>query len=325
MTRTLSSNPNYRESRVFASLKDTKESLSGNLTTAQYLRVYDEYLERSLSPIFTNTRVFDAFACQLVNWQITYPRRKSTLGNREDLPRAVTNFLFAVGSEARVKAFRSLKVDRGLLIGFLSKFLESLKDYKKCCEGDNPDLQHNLAVIHKTEAAFRSKKPLYQVLAETEHWFEATCAFKTKIMEKYLRVTLTTAQRDYVKFFDCRVDLDDLIQIYLNYLSRAIDRCDYGQGTLTSHVQTYMVAAKNLAAKEDLRTRLTNSIDHGVDYVDLADQAGFTQNLYLEGRESSEYNSALAELLNIVDPHGIGQYYFKLTDNLQPERNQYVI
>lgn len=241
----------YKHSQVFASLKGISEQIEDNLTTSQYLQSYDAFLERSVIPIITGTRVFDVFVSRLVGWQEKNFRRKVTFLSRAEVPGLVVNFLLQTSPEKRVEAYRRLNLDRGVCIEFLKLFQDLLVTYRQACncELKNPvsgkfDLGHSLHVKATVEANLRATQPLMSTYLESKFWFDRALEFKQRIMEKYVRLCLTTAKKDYVSHFKMEVDLDDVIQYYLMATSRAIDKCDYRQGVLTSHIQNWFLTAR---------------------------------------------------------------------------------
>ena len=48
-------------SKVFSDLKDIREKIQGNLTTAQYLRTYDILLYTAMKGIVEHTNFFDTY------------------------------------------------------------------------------------------------------------------------------------------------------------------------------------------------------------------------------------------------------------------------
>jgi hypothetical protein len=319
-----STSNNYQASVSFQKLKVIKESIDGNLTTAQYLRVYDAYLSNAIEPIIVNCRAFDIFLGQLTSWQVRQPRRKVTMGDRKDLPRLVTRFLISQGREARLAAYRELNLDRGILVSFTSTFLDSFKDYMQALDltlksstGVPASMEECLRIKALIESNFKTKEPLFGILNEAEHWLNIALNFKAKIVEKYVRLTISAAQRDYIEVFDCSVKLDDILQTYLAYTSRAIDRCDFHQGALTSHIQTHFLAARNAVTKQrQLHLKLVE--------IQKLDQESFDNHLedsrsYLTERENQETAQRISRLARIVDPRGAARAFLGIPESLSTQ------
>jgi hypothetical protein len=93
----------------------------------------------------------------------------------------------------------------------------------------------------------RCGKDLWVAVRDVSYWLGKAHEMKSRIMEKYLRFTLTMAN-SYYKNSHTSIDLDDLIQNFTLAVSKAIDKCSVNQGTLTSYIQQWMRSAQNSSA-----------------------------------------------------------------------------
>lgn len=317
----------YRSSRAFQELKNLKETVTGNLTTSQYLKTYDEFLERAMAPILTKCRFFDSFLGSLISWQARSHRRKISFLGREDFPRLAVNFLLKSSEEDRVVAYRGLQLDRGIRLEFLRVFQTSFVDYRKACDMSltpppgSTQAAWCLKVRNAVDSGIRSSQPLLATLRESEYWMNVALEFRKMILEKYVRFTINAAQRDYVNFFKCSVELDDIVQTYLLYTSRAIDRCDYKQGALTSHIQNYFLAARTAVLK--LKER--NASELNLNLLDLNSEDDLSSELrspatqFETARTTEEELRVISQLAKLVDPVGAARAYLEIPETL-PER-----
>jgi hypothetical protein len=160
--------------------------------------------------------------------------------------------LFNALRSANVKMIEQAKdmhINRGLLFGFIAFFLNRLGDYKRLHE------QAALGVITRSKCwiierqiGLRDNGELYQAIKEVEYWNGYARKWKDQIMEKYTRMALLQAQATY-KDYNHVVKLDDVVQIYLVVVSRAIDRCDSRHGVITTFMQSWFKSAKSEVAK----------------------------------------------------------------------------
>jgi hypothetical protein len=305
----------YEDSRVFADLKNIKERIPGNMTTYQYLVSYDSMLDNALRPIIRDTKFLDAFLLRVLGWQEKNFRRKVSFLPRREVPRLVLNFLVAPDEESRVQTFTSVRLDRGLRMEALELFFAKLSEYERACnlELSSPlgedTLSHCLYVKSQVEAQLgSSSSSLLPALREARHWMGVAAGFKQKLLEKYVRLCLTTAQRDYTQFFDCSVKLDDLIQTYLMATSRAIDKCDYKQGVLTSHVQNWLFTARDAMVK--MRDKDNISLDH----LSLEDLDPLVQSEQESNVMNNDRVEVLARLARLADPLGAARCYLQLPE-----------
>lgn len=315
----------YKSSRAFQELKNVKEKLSVNMTTSQYMKLYDEFLEKAMNPIITNCKFFDTYLSQLISWQARSHRRKISFVGQVEFPRLAVNFLLQPTGDQRIAAYKKLSLDRGIVIEFLRLFETMTSNYKKASNLDlyNGNVQKCLRIIGELEASLRPKTPLISIIRESAYWFKHALEFRHLILEKYIRLTLNAAQRDYVEFFQGREELDDVVQSYLLYTARAIDRCDYRQGALTSHIQKYFLAAKahvlkgidyrNDSLEEDDESSTAN--DHSSDL--------HSPDIQLFNKTTSEDSSkAISQLSKLMDPTGCARAYLGIQEILNDQEIQ---
>ena len=127
------------------------------------------------------------------------------------------------------------------------------------------DLLKNAEFINQKSNS-TSNEPFLQ-----EYWFEKAQDFKSKIMQKYVRMTLLRAQKAYTEC-NYEVDLDDVTQIYLQIMSKAIDRCDSRFGVLTTFIQSWLKSAKAIVQQ------MVKNKQHSTSYEGLIEEFGDSAN-----------------------------------------------
>lgn len=315
----------YKHSNSFAKLKGMTETLQNNLTTSQYLQIFDEYLDNALIPIISHTSFFDTFICSLLGWQEKNFRRKVSFLNRTDIPSLVVNFLLQPTVEERIIAYKKLQLDRGIRIEFVRLFEERLKPYIEACncELTHPhtqqiDLGYCLKVKSALEDSFKARVPLLAVHLESLFWLDKALSFKQLILEKYVRLCLTNAQRDYVHYFDHKVELDDIVQMYLLVASRAIDKCDSRQGALTSHIQNWFMTGR-VRVNQQYTQRIASQ---SIETVNLENQLpdGEASNCSSQQEQllqDSQNRLELRILAKIADPTGAARTFLGIEEVLR--------
>jgi len=314
----------YKHSKVFAALKDTKETIAHNLTSAQYLFVLDELLDKACFPLLDNSSLFDTALSRMIGWQEKNFRRKVSFGSRVEVPRLILNFLLVKDTESRRKNFKAIGLDRGLRIKLLMTFHTNAEEYMRACDYDLRDPEtHQLSlsycnhIKHSFEAAHRSRDSLFRHLKESQFWLLKATSFKQCIIEKYLRLSLSVAQRDYVGYFQHEANLDDMIQWYVLAASRAIDKCDATQGTLTSHVQNWFLTARNRVADE----RQLDKSNIQVELLDFDSDSmrSSTTQMHLSTEDNIvnvESSRALSYLARVADPLGAARLLMGIEEQL---------
>ena len=315
----------YKHSNSFARLKGLTETLTNNLTTSQYLQIFDAYLDKALIPIITSTGFFDTFICSLLGWQEKNFRRKVSFLHRAEVPSLVVNFLLQPTAAARIVAYKKLRLDRGIRIEFVKLFEDRLKPYIQACNCEllHPqtgelDLGYCLRVKTGLEESFKAREPLLATCLESLFWLDRALSFKQLILEKYVRLCLTNAQKDYVHFFNHQVDLDDIVQVYLLVASRAIDKCDSRQGALTSHIQKWFLTGRVRVQQQNIQKIARQSIETVNWEAQVNEDVDANTSLQERSLEEKDNQILIRELAKIADPTGAARAYLGIEEVLRP-------
>lgn len=240
---------NYEHSRTFESLKTVKEKIQTNYTSLQYLQTLNHFLWQALTPIANECpELFKGYLCKIVARQTLKASAKFTSNDRQKLPTQLFNTLRS--SEVKmIEQAKDMHINRGLLFGFLAFFLNRLVEYRKLHEQaeDNVVTRSRCWSIER-QMGLRDHGELYQAIKDVEYWYGYARKWKDQIIEKYTRMALLQAQSTY-KDYNHVVSLDDVVQIYLVVVSRAIDRCDSRHGVITTFMQSWFKSAKSEVAK----------------------------------------------------------------------------
>jgi hypothetical protein len=189
-------------------------------------------------------------------------------------------------------------------------FLNSTETYASACNARMKDadgkllpLEDMLAYTQQIERAFAADRSLMSIRTDLIVWMARFTSYKDQVAEKYTRLALKTAQYDYVHYHNCAVPLDDVSQTYVMAVSRAVDRCDYRLGVLTTQVQYIFLTARTAIQKSRSKT-----------YDDLEDHesslAVESTEHDVDQRQRVQY---LCRLSAILDHHGAARAYLGLT------------
>lgn len=311
----------YRHSEVFAALKATNERIKTNLTTGQYLKTLDEYLLNAVTPIIEATGYFDVFLPKMLAWQTENFRRKLSMKNI-DLPSAIMYFLLQSLPEDKLTLWKGLCLDRAVVFYALQNFLDALEEYELACNCEGPvpnfykdsPLAYYLHVTRHHESSLSARRPLLPVIQQVRYWLNEAMEFKRRILEKYTRLCLTTAQKDYVAYFNCQVPLDDIVQSYIIAASRAIDKCDASQGVLTSHIQNWLLTARNHLSKSMTAEHQEVSLD-SVEGIDNLVTQKLT-SLMEELTDTAENIDHVRRISRLADLTGYGRILLGIEESL---------
>ena len=262
----------YENSWVFANLKVNNEEPGGNLTSSQHLETLDRYLNGALKCIVENTRYLDSVVTGLIGWQEeNYKRRVSLLSKRQFIETAIA-WLIKPRSE-KIATLQTLRLDRGVALLACNSFLGECKDYEALSTQKEIVTQDHLRVVYDTEKRLLLRGGnLHHTIALVRHQAGLAASYRGTILKKYIRLAIMTAQRDYVNYFDHRISLNDMCGEYIMATARAIDKCDYEKGPLTTHIgHWFFTARKHCATRYDLYKNETELPPDSGGFVDGSD------------------------------------------------------
>lgn len=258
----------YQHSATFASLKAIKEELTENYTSFQLLSTLDFFLESAIDPIISGyPDLPDVYFSQVVAYQFNNPNVKCSRNDKTELPARLFNSLTTQGRKKREHQKKML-LNRGLLFGLVSIFMKTVNTYRQLHDPYLPiDRTSRLMLLQLADQRVGSTC-LYPAIAQVDFWIAKAYHFKELIIQKYVRMTIMQAKKTYEDIEHTK-DLNDLIQIYLIYLAKAIERCDSRQGVLTPYIKFWFYSAKSeitkSVAKDGLGTSYDQLLEAGVD------------------------------------------------------------
>ncbi len=289
----------YTHSETFASLKTHKESISDNLSSSQYLQTLDMLIWKALTPIiFECPELVRNMFAKFCARQTLAPNTKLTSDQKEKLPTLLFNAMALKEPQDALDAYRKLYFNRGLLFGLLSVFLDKGAEYVKLhnafYDSNDPALQIRLREL-EIELGANTDSGLYAAAKESAFWDEKARTWRGKIMEKYTRMALLSAKRTYVDYSH-KVKLDDVAQIHLMMVGKAIDRCDARLGVLTTFINPWLKGARSQVADEAAEQE-HESIEDLQERTDMEPVADFDT--------TSEELEHIAYRARIIDPVGL--------------------
>jgi hypothetical protein len=315
----------YRHSQTFAKLKGIQESISNNLTSHQYLSVLDHFLYRSVQPLIQGTRFVDVFLAQVLAWQTQNPKRKTSGAGRHSFAANATLFFLCDDYKARLKILRNMRLDRAIIFETIRRWLAIVEQYEQLStQVATPELLHRLHELGEA-ASVRSSFSLHAIYTQVKFFYEQASSFKDKILQKYTRMVLNTAKRDYVQLGH-KIDIDDIIQVYMMTAAKAIDKCDTERGVLTTHIQNWLMSAKNVVVGQHLQGAMKslnqaqgNVVDRMTgDSISLDD----VPDIPIEESDEHEKEEIIDQVRLVAktfDPQGVGRILMGIQEVLSYE------
>lgn len=315
----------YRHSQTFAKLKGIQESISGNLTSHQYLSVLDHFLYRSIQPLIQGTRFVDVFLAQVLAWQTQNPKRKTSGAGRHSFAANATLFFLTDDHKARLKIIRNMRLDRAIIFETIRRWLAIVEHYEELStQVASPDLISRLHELSEV-ASIRPSFSLHATYTQVKFFYEQAASFKDKILQKYTRMVLNTAKRDYVQLGH-KIDIDDIIQVYMMTAAKAIDKCDTDRGVLTTHIQNWLMSAKNVVVGQHLQGAMKSLSQSQGNVVDrmTGDSISLDEvpDMAVEESDASEKEEIIDQVRLVAkafDPLGVGRILMGIQEVLSYE------
>lgn len=289
--------PKYVHSEAFNRLKSTKEEISANLSSSQYLSTLDHLIWKALSSVMkASPMMFRNYYAKCVAHQSLSPNTKFSPDTKAELPIFLFNALTA--PDDTEERFRKLSLNRGLLFGLNNMFLAEVEDYL-LSESGVMAREHAEVVKHVTVEKLQCPDPdsLYVHCQDAAYWNDRAQWFKSLIVQKYIRMALLEAQRTYVRYGN-KVSLDDMTQIYVMIVSKAIDRCSSNLGVITSFVRSWLKSARSIIANQ-AAYRKEESLDS------LIEDHGDSFDIPVEPDTLSENLQHVAYIAKQIDAEGL--------------------
>lgn len=280
----------YKHSEVFAEVKTIKEDIQCNLTSLQYLQILDYYLWNSL---YFVVKIAPQYITNCITQAIAYQQKNVMVKISSDSKEQVCCNLLMYLSTNDIKYIKEMHLNRGIYFGIISNFLSASLDY---FDSNSPFSNEHKPIPHHL---FITNENLYFAhFKQTEYWFDKALNFKSKIMQKYVRFTILQAQKAYVDFA-YKLELDDITQIYLQVMSKAIDRCDSRFGVLTSFIQNWLKSARAQVQK------IVEASVHCESYDSMIDEFGDCVKLgTIDINSMKDAVEELAYYASLVDSSG---------------------
>ena len=247
----------------------------------------------SLQNILFNGTWLDDRLSRILNWYSEKALKKISGCDRSKFKIYILKFLLSIDKKRKLETLIKLKIDRNILLGLIDFYLKEIDYIFTLHVNSLNDEAIDLYLIDNTNYT----KDLYLIARDIRNYRDDYLKFKDLIIEKYTRLALIHAQKTYATV-NYRVDLDDIVQIYLMHVNKAIDKYDSDKGSLTSYVQKWFMNAHSYILHH---SRSNSNMDE------------FTEDTFnnYEAEElklnNEDENYFIRKLAKLVDPKGYGR------------------
>ncbi len=319
----------YEHSRTFANLKGIKETIGTNFSSYQYLSTLDSLLYKVVYPMVDNTHFVDHFLTKILAWQYLNPKRKTSSLSRSDFASCVTLFLIATDTDRKMKLLKRIKLDRSVISEMIRLWLKVCEPYQKMANNlsrSSADVLEEQAI--EVKASLKSDHSLYGAYQQVHYWWSHYLEFRNRVLEKYIRLCLNQAQKDYVAFKH-RVPMSDVIQVYLMNAAKALDKCDTEKGVLTTHITNWLKHAKNqiivshLSDTAYVLPKNSKTVSASLAKANLVSLGEIPENeLGTEVDSGSDDLELVRRIAKIFDPKGLGRICLGIQETLSISEKQ---
>lgn len=304
-------------SALIASTKGKTESILSNYSSNSYLSILDRMYFNALEPILFNSNFIELHLASLVAWYSNTQRRKIAGEDKEITVSKILVFLNTKDKHRKLYLFKDIGLERNIYLLIIEDFARLTSGYVKA---HHKNLTLSLAdeQIEDTTVVEKSvhwlNDGLYGVVKLVNRWKDISITFKQQIMEKYIRLAVLQAAKDYA-IYAYKISIDDLFQNYMIAVSKAIDKSNPNKGVLTSYILDWFKNAKlNTAAMYNYTAAFTtpnSKYNFGNTTVDIDSEE--CSYLSMDESESDEDSEQVARIAQTVDPLGIGRLAFGIS------------
>lgn len=312
----------YKHSKVFAQYKAIHEDIQDNLTSLEYLQILDFLLKKAWAPVVALCPVYMRnFVAKVFAYQNVRSAIKVSSENKDNLNVDIFNFLCSSDVKSSIKSFEKIHLNRGIIIGALTRFLQLGEKYNELWSPFNTqDIQQKTisSLNIETQLGLTGSRcnKFFTVYKHVRYWMQLALEFRSKILQKYVRMALLQAKKTYEDYHHV-IDLDDISSIYIATVGKAIDRCDSRLGVLTTFIQNWLQSARSEV--QDIIASITPCSSYEELLEESPEGSMFPAISPNTSYENIQY---IAHQAKKVDPDGVLRIMLGIPENLSlAERN----
>ncbi len=316
----------YEHSTIMSVLKRVDESIKDNYSSAQYMEVWDTLLYNAIEPILRCTNLVEVILSDVLHFYTENHRRKISVLSKEDVLTSFFLFLSAP-KQKKLSRLKDIRLERSILKFIITTFLEKTQLYQKLmvsrCTRDKKITADRMAAI-EASIGMNKNEDLFCTINTVKFWYEQSCTFKSQLLEKYYRLIVVEAQSFYANN-NSNTRLDDILQNFVLFSSKALDKYDSSNGTLTSYIRDWFKHAKSVSLVNESGTAFILPSNKRSSVTNVAVSLDSEEVLQIEDENSVVDLDAIDTqrrvqlLAKIADPVGLGRLSFGISEILNKE------
>lgn len=301
---------NYQRSQNIDILKHTKETISGNFSSEQYISTIDILLFNCIDGILRSSDYLDECISSFMLMHIYSKNNKHSSFKKELTLSLCAKFLAADDCDTKLKILKAVKLHRNHPILFIEKWLEKTKKYRILYLKKQSVSHIEKSVCHKKG----KHDSLFACIASVNYWFHLLLELKAIVLEKYHRLIVRESVNVY-KTISYSSNLDDIVQLLSLEAIRALDRCNIEKGPITPYMQRLLRFAGNKIDFESDSAYIVkgNKGNYRHKSVELSEN---TQSI--DGSDDTGDLDHVRKIAKIIDPDGAARYYLNIDEVFAP-------
>ena len=224
-----------------------------NMTGEQIQKIMDMFLYKALEPIMLASDVFDSQISIILTVVATNRKRKLSALSRESLIENLCACLASTDRQAKFERFKSCRVERSFVHGFIRNFLHQNKGfmelYSQYLGGDKEAriALENMAYVN----AETTRTRMWQIVQQSSAYLERFYAFRSQILDNYLKHSSVQAKAYISASTGSQLDFLDLRQSILKATIVALDKYDSSKGALTTYINWWVLNAQTCSSEHE--------------------------------------------------------------------------
>lgn len=297
-----------------STLKKVDESIKDNYSSAQYMEVWDTLLYNAVEPILRCSNIADIILADVLHFYTDNHRRKISILSKEELLTGFFLFLVAP-AQHKLARLKDLRLERSIIKFIVENFLYKTDLYIRLmvnhCQKQKPRTEKLIKSIENS-VGLAKDEDLFCIIQTVKFWDEQAGIFKSQLLEKYYRLIVVEAQAFYASN-NSKLELNDLIQNFVLYTSKALDKYDSTQGTLTSYIKDWFKHAKGITTVNESGTAFILPSNKRTEIENVAVSLDNEEVLQIEDEssiidlDSLDIQKRVQLLAKIADPLGLGR------------------
>lgn len=320
----------YGYSEEFNILKDVKETLGDNYTTRDYVGSLDLLLFNAVKSVVLTSSFSDTFMANVCAWYSSNAKRRISRLDKSEFFGLVAQMLATDDPAVKFEKVKLMQLERTILYFMVDSWLIALNGYTQCVSvcAKTKDKTKRLKMTEYEYTVGRRRNAslsLYSAIREAKFWLANFLQLKQLILEKYSRMIVCCAQKDY-KSMGHKVSLSDLVQNYMVTAARALDKCDFKQGTLTSYIQLWLKSARSKSIRTDSidscpRSQNSDkSVVHiRLDDTEFKDESNSKEMSSFDTSSHDDQVTNIRVLIKLIDPTGVFRLITGIEEHLNAE------